>query len=137
MNTCQKLQLMPDCNFPTCTRHPESNGYCVFHQMYSNSVSVRMPKAISKESDKEKELKKNRKVRYKEFLKKNPLCKAKFSKQCKKIADSIHHLKGRTPAIVDDERYWLACCSVCNNEIEARHADAEKAGLKIPRHKKA
>jgi len=110
---------------------------CLFHQQYANSVEVKVKKEVPKESLKEKNLKKTRKVRYAEFLSKHPKCKAKFSKQCLKSASVIHHLKGRTPAVVDDEKYWLPCCPVCNNEIEADHSRAEKLGLKISQHKKS
>lgn len=125
-----------ECNFPLCTRKAEANGLCIFHRHHSDSVEIKLSKPIPKESEKEKALKKPRKQRYKEFLARHPFCMAKFSKQCAGVASVIHHLKGRSPKVVDDDKLWLACCPICNGEIEARHLDAEKQGLKIPQHRK-
>jgi len=128
---------MSKCLFPTCDRKAESNSYCIFHDCYSSSVAAKKKTEVKKESESMKEIKKELKKEYPVFLAKRPLCEAKFSKQCQKKATVVHHLKGRAPAVVLDQKFWLPCCPICNGEIEARHGDAEQLGLKLKRHVKA
>lgn len=121
-----------DCLFPTCNRHAESTGYCLFHKIYSSSSSVKVPKPISKKSEGQKEIDKYLKKKYPLFLSKlgNKYCKANLS-NCTKVATVVHHLKSRAKDVVLDEKYWLAVCPNCNIEIESKDGEARKKGLKL------
>lgn len=132
------MNMPKKCDWITCDANAVGNSiYCIPHgRIYGNGTEVKIDNPIARESIKEKVRKKSRKVRYKEFLKTRPLCEAKFSKQCAKVSSVVHHLKGRAPSVVDNEEFWMATCPICNNEIEARHKDAEEKGLKISQHKK-
>jgi hypothetical protein len=125
------------CLFPLCKRHGEKNGYCVSHQIYSNSVEVKMPKEPNKESDKMKDIKKELKKQYPVFLKVHPFCEVKLSPACTKNSTCIHHKKGRGKDEVLNQSTWAASCTECNRWVEENHAKAQIAGMKISRHKKA
>lgn len=120
-----------DCLFPTCQRHPQSNGYCLFHQMYSNSASVKLAKAIPKQSDTRKEVNKELKKKYTLFLSKpeNKYCKIQFT-GCTHVATVVHHTRGREGDQLLNEADWMPSCPNCNLQVEINDAAARKAGVK-------
>lgn len=122
---------MPQCSFPGCSRHAESNGYCIFHKGYSNSVSVKVPKEIPKKSDKQKDIDKELKKMYPVFLAKpeNKYCKVKME-GCTKIATVIHHVRGRIGYQVFEVKDWLPSCPSCNIILESKDAEARAKGVK-------
>lgn len=127
---------MAECNFPTCKSHAESNGYCVYHRIYSNSVSVKKKKEIPKESAKMKKTKVILKEMYEVFLSKpeNKKCNVKIDDQCTKIATVIHHVRGRIGEQVFNQKDWLSSCSNCNIRLENKHALAVEKGVKKSRY---
>ena len=123
---------MAECNFPTCKANSQPNGYCVFHRIYSNSVSVKVKKEIPKESAKGKKTKAILKEMYVEFLAKkgNDKCNVKIDENCTKKATVIHHVRGRIGQQVFNTKDWLASCSHCNIELENKDALARELGVK-------
>lgn len=119
------------CNFPTCDRHAESTGYCLFHRMFSNSVAVKVPKEIAKKSGKQKEIDKELKKMYPLFLAKpeNKYCKIKMT-GCTKIATVIHHVRGRIGDQIFEVKDWLPSCASCNIVLESKDAEARAKGVK-------
>lgn len=122
------------CNFPTCDRKPESTGWCIFHAIYSSSVSVKKAKPVKKESDSMKEIKRELKKLYPVFLAKNPVCNIK-SPVCTKVATCINHTRGREGNVLNVED-WESSCTACNSYIESHHSWAQKRGHKKERHSK-
>jgi hypothetical protein len=125
------------CEFPGCSRHPEKNGYCIGHRIYSNAPVVKeKPKAIPKRSEKMQETMKSLKKDYNIFLAKpeNKLCKLRIDAECTKQATAVHHLKGRTGKNLTDQHFWLPSCSHCNNQVEKKDAEAREKGLKLSKH---
>lgn len=125
---------MSECLFPTCSRAAQSNGYCLFHRMYSNSSEeIKMPKEPNKKSDNQKAIDKELKKLYPIFLAKHPACEIK-SPKCTKKATCIHHTKGRGKNEVLAVETWKASCTACNLWCETNHAEAEEKGVKKRRH---
>ncbi len=124
-------QMIIKCLFPTCGRHPETNGYCIFHQMYSNSVVIKPPKELPKKSASKKEIDKELKKRYPLFLAKpeNKYCKIKME-GCTRIANVVHHVRGRIGDQVFKEEDWLASCPSCNIILESKDQLARDMGVK-------
>lgn len=123
---------MSDCLFPTCTRKADPNGFCIFHKLYSDSVSVKPKKAVPKESDKMKSVKKELKKMYPVFLAKNPECNIK-SPVCTKKATVINHTRGREGNVLNVED-WESSCENCNRYIEEHHDWGRENNHKKPRH---
>lgn len=115
---------------PYLCRHPESNKYCVFHQIYANSASVKMPKEVKKESSSMKEVKKELKKLYPLFLAKHPNCEVRLSPECTKKATCIHHVHGRLKDNILNQKTWRSACEKCNGWVEDNHMKAELAGMK-------
>ncbi|WP_218377504.1 hypothetical protein [Chitinophaga sp. sic0106] len=94
-----------------------------------------MKKPIKKVSDK-------RQAQNKEYSKKSrPFWKGKGcgikSPECTGKAEGIHHLKGKnTPALLVDERFWMAACNRCNVYVEEHPQWAYERGFKIKRNNK-
>ena len=126
---------MSECLFPTCKSHAQSNGYCIGHRIYASGVSVKVPKALNKISEKRKDINQALRTIYPSFLAKHPKCEIK-SPECTKIATVIHHTKGRGPNEILDQTTWKSSCERCNGWIEENHAKAEEMGVKQSRHKK-
>lgn len=123
------------CLFPLCTVHAESNGYCFHHAIYANSVAVKMPKPVKKESSSMKEVKKELKKLYPLFLAKHPLCNIK-SPVCTRVATCINHTKGRGCNVLNVEDFESSC-TACNLFIEENHEWARIRNHKKPRHNKS
>lgn len=124
-----------NCLFPNCQRHPQSNGYCIGHRIYSNSVSVKPAKPIEKRSEKQKAVISELKKLYKIFLAKNPKCKANLS-GCTKQATEVHHAKGRVGANATDAKTFIALCHSCHRWVEENPEQAKELGLSKSRLKK-
>lgn len=118
------------CLFPTCSVHPESNGYCLYHQMYSSSVSVKPKKEIPKRSESMKETMKELKKLYPVFLAKHPNCEVNLSPQCTKKATCIHHRNGRLKDNILNVETFMASCETCNLYVETHSALAKEKGVK-------
>jgi hypothetical protein len=119
-----------NCLFPTCSVHPESNGYCLHHQMYSNSVSVKIKKEIPKRSESMKETMKELKKLYPVFLAKHPNCEVKLSPECTKKATCVHHINGRLKDNILNVETFMASCETCNLYVETHSALAKAKGVK-------
>ena len=118
------------CQFPGCTVHPQPNSYCVFHQNYASSVSVKPKKEIPKRSDKMKETMKELKKLYPVFLAKHPNCEVKLSPKCTKKATCIHHKNGRLKENILNVETFMASCETCNLYVETHSALAKEKGVK-------
>ena len=124
---------MSDCLFPTCTRHAESNGYCIGHRIYASGTVVKTKTEIPKVGVKQKSIIQALKTTYPSFLTKHPLCEIK-APGCTQIATVVHHIAGRGKNEVLDQTTWKASCIHCNQWIEENHAKAQLMGVKTPRH---
>lgn len=124
-------QMIVKCLFPTCGRHPETNGYCIYHKGFSNGVVVKLTKPIPNKSENKKEIDKVLKKRYPVFLSKpeNKYCKIKME-GCTKIANVVHHVRGRVGDQVFEEKDWLASCPSCNILLESKDQLARDMGVK-------
>lgn len=92
-------------------------------------------KPLNKRSEGMKDVMKDLKKAYTKFLKSRPFCRIK-SPVCQKIATVIHHMKGRTPAVILDEDFWCEACPVCNLYVEEHPDWAMERGFKLSRHAK-
>lgn len=96
--------------------------YCIQHQ-----------KPIKKISEKQGEIIAEYKEVRKEFLTKNPYCKAKLQ-GCLKKANQVHHLKGKNSK--EDwlnTEYFLPVCGICHEQIETMGKEVYELGFKIRR----
>jgi len=66
------------------------------------------------------------------FLKANPFCQAKII-GCQRIADQIHHMRGRDGDLLSDERYFLAVCQTCHRDITDDSKMAIERGFSLTR----
>lgn len=126
------------CQFPLCKRHPESNGYCIGHRIYSGTPVVKPAKPIPVRSEKQKGIMKELAKLYKIFLSKpgNQKCKAGFD-GCTKVATEIHHSKGRIGANATDVTTFIPLCHSCHRLVEENPQQAKELGLSKPRLKKS
>jgi hypothetical protein len=120
---------MSECLFPTCKSHAQSNGYCIGHRIYASGVSVKVPKALNKISEKRKDINQALRTIYPSFLAKHSKCEIK-SPECTKIATVIHHVEGRLPSKVLDQTTWMASCTRCNIYVEENDGWARDRGFK-------
>ena len=123
------------CAFPLCKRVAEKNGFCIGHRSFAgvdltDPKPVAMPAKSSKRKIDEKEYRKLGKA----FLKKHPLCAAKFT-GCTKQATQIHHKRGRVGGNYLNEKTWLPVCGNCHQKIELTPADSKEKGLSETRIK--
>lgn len=132
----QKLLInISMCNFPTCNRNPEYNGYCLFHKIYSNVSVTKERKPIAKQSEKRKADHKEYLKIVKAMLKENPMCEIKeFG--CEWKATGLHHQKKRSPATLLDKRYLKRSCNSCNLWCELHPLEAIEKGHSISKFKK-
>lgn len=125
---------MSECNFPTCSRKSEPNGYCLFHAMYSNSVAVKPKKEVKKESDARKEINKQLKKLAPQIIAKHPMCQIK-SEKCTGKSECAHHVRGRLKDNILNEKTLLAVCYACNLWCETNTGQAIAKGFKKSRFK--
>ena len=102
------------CEFPTCTRHPLNNGYCISHQHYApKPLPPKHRPTLRKESP--KKAKEN--AEYKKHI--APLfedaddfnrCQIK-SPICSGMAQGMQHKKRRGKNLL---KYLKKCCNNCN-----------------------
>lgn len=62
------------------------------------------------------------------FLKKNPFCKARLT-GCAKVAQDVHHSKGRVGDNYLDEKKFVAVCRNCHTIIESEPVKSKELGL--------
>jgi hypothetical protein len=105
------------------------------HQVYAGTVvAPKIAPPLKKESEKTKSVKTELKKLYPIFLAKHPKCQLKME-GCTIKSTCIHHTEGRGVNEVKNEKTWKASCTSCNRVVEEKHAEAEKKGLKVSRHK--
>lgn len=73
---------------------------------------------------------------YDRFLSTRPDCELR-TEVCTGQALYVHHVKGRGIKVILDDKYWKACCSACNDRVEAKDAEARENGNKISKHQKS
>lgn len=121
------------CAWYGCERgHDKGNAYCVFHKKhFSNSVDVKVPKEIPKQSDQLKEDHKELKKQYALFLAKpeNKFCRVQME-GCTKVANTVHHVKGRIGEQKFKQEDWLPACGHCNIFLEQQDFEAREKGVK-------
>lgn len=67
----------------------------------------------------------------KAFLENRPMCELKL-KGCTRVADCIHHVKGKVgKTLYLNEEFWMASCITCNGTVETMGELAYELGLKI------
>lgn len=117
--------LCPFCTeTTTCFRHKDKNS----------PKEVKPKKAISKKSDKQKEIDKELKKLYPVFLaEKKFICEIQ-SPECTKTAVCVHHKKGRGINEVLDVETFMASCGACNGYVESHDAWAREKGFKLNIH---
>lgn len=54
-------------------------------------------------------------------------------KGCENRASEVHHKRGRIGKLLLDIRFWLACCTDCHKEIEAKPEWAKEKGYSLSR----
>jgi len=124
------------CDFPGCKSHPQKNGYCIGHRIYSNTpVEKEKPKPIAKRSEKMKEAVKGLKKDYALYLSQpeNKYCQLKME-GCTKVATVVHHTEGREGDNLTDQSKWKASCVWCNLMAEIKDAEAREKGVKKSKH---
>lgn len=100
----------------------------------SNCYKKQYSKPINKVSESHKETLKQYSPKRKEFLKKNPYCQLHLQR-CTKEVTCIHHKKGKSNReLYLDEKYWMASCINCNNEVERIGKIAYEKKLKLKRN---
>lgn len=105
------------CQFPGCTRHPQSNSYCIGHAAYASFTSVKAPKTMNKKSDNRKEDQKQYKKIVKEMAAKSNRCEVK-APGCTKIMSGLHHIVKRSPENLLDKNNLIRACNSCQGYIE-------------------
>lgn len=125
------------CEFPGCKSYSRTGKYCIGHaRIFGDKPAPSKHLPIAKQSDKEKDIKKQLKKKYKVFLSQpeNLLCAIK-SPECTKLATCVNHTNGRGANVLNEED-WEPSCEHCNNYIEEHHQWAKERGHKKQRHKK-
>jgi hypothetical protein len=67
-----------------------------------------------------------------EYLETHPVCEANLQ-ECLKVADEIHHRKGRTNDLLCNPEYFLAVCWNCHVWIELHPKEAKELGFSLSR----
>lgn len=109
---------MPNCSFPNCVFHAQSNGLCIGHKSWAK-ISLEPPelKYIPKKSKSFKITDKEYKKLVVEFALKSKRCEI-HSPVCSKIMEGLHHMKKRGEFLLD-KRFLKRSCNNCNSFLEA------------------
>lgn len=90
-------------------------------------------KPIKKISEKQKSIVSEYKIVRAEFLKSNPLCRARLE-ECTVIATDVHHLIGKSNREkYIDSRYFMPLCRSCHEKIERGGSWVYEMGFKLRR----
>lgn len=109
---------MPECLFPTCSRHAQPNGMCVSHRIYAASkIEPTVIKPIDKKSAKTKVSDKEYKKIVSQYFAASNKCEI-LSPVCTKIMEGLHHMKKRGEFLMD-KRFLKRSCNACNSFLEA------------------
>lgn len=109
---------MPECQFPTCTRHAQSNGMCVSHKIYADAkIEKTVFKNLPGKSDKKKITDKEYKKIVSQYFSISNKCEI-HSPVCTKIMEGLHHMKKRGEFLMD-KRFLKRSCNACNSFLEA------------------
>lgn len=123
------------CEFPLCTRHPQSNGYCISHRIYSNTpVEKKQPKPIAQKSEKRKVEDKEYKKMVKEMLDEDDRCEMK-TPVCTGKAQGLHHTQKRSPNNLLNRKKCKRSCNACNLWVELNPLDAIDLKLSVSKFK--
>lgn len=122
------------CSFPNCSRHAQSNGYCIGHQAFANFKSVKVPAPPSKKSDVRKEEEKLYKKIVKDMAAVSNKCEIK-SPVCTKIMEGLHHMKKRGANYLN-KKFLKRSCNPCNHYIEEHPGWAKENGHSVSKFKK-
>lgn len=63
-----------------------------------------------------------------DYLRRFPLCEARYFDGCQRYASEVHHVvpKSLAPELVLDERNFLAVCRLCHSTIEDDPASGDR-----------
>lgn len=121
------------CKKNECSNPVFGGGYCNWHQGYredkkQSTVKPRKPIApISK--NRSQGLAKYRKARDK-YMTNHPKCEV-FG--CNKLANDLHHKRGRIGSLLWDPKFFMAVCRSHHNEIEENPEWAYKNNYSVKR----
>jgi hypothetical protein len=68
----------------------------------------------------------------KKFKEDNPICQANIT-GCTFDATEVHHMKGRTGALLTDVKYFISLCHNCHTYIELNPLEAKAKGWSFDR----
>lgn len=133
---------MAECLFPLCTRHAESNGYCIPHRMYAKETGEKVKrkeppvktkqaiKPIAVQSEKAKKESPAYRKFIAEFLAKpeNKYCNIQIDENCTKVATTVNHTRRRGKNSKMNEENCEPSCSYCNIKIEEKDGWAREHG---------
>jgi hypothetical protein len=123
------------CQFPGCSRHGQSNGYCIGHAQYAGYAGeVREKKAPNKKSEKQAKLDKEYKKIVKEMLAADPMCEMN-TPVCTRKAEGLHHMKRRGVNTLN-RKYLKRSCNACNGYVEEHPLWAIENKLSLKVHSK-
>lgn len=127
---------MIECDWPPCKEEATHNEYCVQHnRIYGKPKEKKKPTPIAKVSPSMKDKLKEYNKLKKPFLAANHLCELKME-GCTKIAEVVHHSRGREGDQLTNVDDWMASCPKCNITCEENHHLAKSLGIKKPKHQK-
>lgn len=119
---------MPECEFHTCKRHAQANGYCVNHRIYSNTPTTKEPKKqIAKVAEKRKVTNKEYKKIVIEMAAESNLCEVR-SPVCTGKMQGLNHKEKRSPSNLLDRTKLERCCNMRNLFIEENIDWAQENG---------
>lgn len=107
-------------------------GYCAIGNAQQKAAKGKKPKPIRPVSDKRQALNAAYSILRAQFLKNNPICRARITGECAHHAADVHHKKGRGPYLLDDST-WLPVCRPCHSWIENNPEEAKKLNLSLSR----
>lgn len=126
--------MSDSCSFPNCSRHPQSNGYCVGHQAFASFKQVKVPKGLNKVADKRKEEDKEYKKIVAQMASTGKKCEIK-SPVCTKVMEGLHHMKKRGKHYLD-RKFLKRSCNPCNRYLEEHPDWAMENGHSVSKFKK-
>ncbi len=115
-----------------CYEHWKDSSQKIERAEKAEKVAKPIKKVSSNRKQLDREYSKSRKL----FLKEHPMCEAKV-KGCKKVAEEIHHKRGKIGDNYLNIGTWIAVCRTCHTWIETHPAEAKEKGLSASRLKKA
>lgn len=117
--------MSDNCKHPTCFDSPHCRREKKPRKIYKlRRFSVKRQK-VNKDYSKES----------KEFILKHPFCEINIPGVCNRVAEGIHHVKGKsTIKLLMDKKFWKRSCNACNLWIEENSKKAKELGHKKSKH---